>query len=95
MRLPAWATSLQPGRNGLDLGKAPDKEEEVITVYTTLGMTVTNISDQVLDIRDEVGEFRLKFIVALVVVIAVSGLAIYWPMPILVFRTRAEGAGRS
>ena len=63
---------MQKGWNGLDLGKALDREEQAIDTTIPLGMTFTKISDQARNIHEAVDEFTLKFFVALAVVLAVS-----------------------
>ena len=66
------AVVMQKGWNGLALGKSLDKEEVSIARSLPLGVTFTKVSDQARSIKEAVGEFMLKFFVALIVVIAVS-----------------------
>jgi len=63
---------IRKGWNGLDLGKALDREEQAIARTLPLGVSFEKISDQARYIKEAVGEFSLKFVVALVVVMAVS-----------------------
>ena len=70
------AVVMQKGWNGLSLGRALDREEVSIAQTLPLGVSFTKISDQAKNIREAVGEFTLKFFVALAVVMAVSFLAL-------------------
>ena len=63
---------MQKGWNGLALGESLDREERAIAATIPLGMTFAKISDQARNIHEAVGEFTLKFFVALAVVLAVS-----------------------
>jgi multidrug efflux pump subunit AcrB len=66
------AVVMKPGWNGLSLGKSLDDEERAIASRLPLGISFTKISDQARNIDEAVGEFTLKFFVALAVVMAVS-----------------------
>lgn len=70
------AVVMQKGWNGLTLGTALDREERAIATTLPLGVSFTKISDQAKNIREAVGEFTLKFFVALAVVMAVSFVAL-------------------
>ncbi len=63
---------MRQGWNGLAFGKSLDGEEKAIAKALPVGMTFTKVSDQARFIKEAVGEFTLKFFVALVVVMAVS-----------------------
>jgi multidrug efflux pump subunit AcrB len=66
------AVVMRPGWNGLALGKALRKAHAAIVSTLPLGMSFTQVSDQSRNIDEAVGEFTLKFFVALAVVMAVS-----------------------
>src|SRR3954465_12664069 len=68
---PALALSvvMQEGRNGLDLGKALDAETRTIADGLPLGIILTKITDQAVNITEAVDEFMIKFFVALGVVL--------------------------
>ena len=63
---------MRKGWNGLTLGAALDKEEAAIGATLPVGVSFEKISDQARNIKEAVGEFTLKFFVALLVVMAVS-----------------------
>ncbi|QGU88222.1 efflux RND transporter permease subunit [Erwinia sorbitola] len=66
---------MRDGWNGLDLGKALDLETQKINHRLPLGMALTKITDQSVNIRSAVDEFMMKFFVALLVVIGVCFLS--------------------
>src|SRR3954465_8714511 len=68
---PALALSvvMQEGRNGLDLGKALEAKTRTITNGLPLGISLTKITDQAVNITEAVDEFMIKFFVALGVVL--------------------------
>jgi len=70
--------------NGLDLGKALDQEANAINAELPLGMSLTKVTDQSVNISEAVGEFMLKFFVALAVVMAVSLLSLGWRVGLVV-----------
>jgi multidrug efflux pump subunit AcrB len=63
---------MRQGWNGLAFGKSLDSEEKAIAQGLPVGMSFTKVSDQARFIKEAVGEFTLKFFVALAVVMAVS-----------------------
>lgn len=75
---------MQAGWNGLDLGKALEARSEAIAQTLPLGMTLTKVSDQAVNIDEAVGEFMLKFAMALGVVLFVSLVALGWRVGIVV-----------
>ncbi len=75
---------MQPGWNGLDLGRALNEEEAAISRDLPLGLSFTKISDQAVNITQAVDEFMLKFFVALAVVMGVSFIALGWREGIVV-----------
>jgi multidrug efflux pump subunit AcrB len=75
---------MQQGWNGLELGKALDERLEAISQTLPLGMTLTKVSDQAVNIEEAVGEFMLKFAMALGVVLFVSLVALGWRVGIVV-----------
>ena len=78
---------MQRGWNGLDLGAALQKEAQAIGTELPLGMRFTKISDQAENISEAVGEFSLKFIVALAVVMVVSFVALGFRVGLVVAAT--------
>jgi multidrug efflux pump subunit AcrB len=75
---------MQDGWNGLDLGKALDAEEAKIAKTLPAGLSFNKIIDQAENIRESIGEFMLKFVVALGVVMIVSLLSLGWRVGIVV-----------
>ena len=75
---------MQAGWNGLDLGKALEARSAEIARTLPLGMTLTKVSDQAVNIDEAVGEFMLKFAMALGVVLFVSLVALGWRVGIVV-----------
>ena len=63
---------MRPGFNGLALGAALAEAEAGLRAELPLGMTFTKVSDQARVIGEAVGEFMVKFLTALTVVIVVS-----------------------
>ncbi|WP_422843722.1 efflux RND transporter permease subunit [Acidovorax sp. M2(2025)] len=70
--------------NGLDLGKALEAEVTQINAALPLGMTLTKVTDQAVNIRSAVDEFMVKFFVALLVVMLVSFVSMGWRVGIVV-----------
>ncbi|EJU09922.1 acriflavin resistance protein [Sphingomonas sp. LH128] len=70
--------------NGLDLGKALDAEVSKIGAELPLGLSLTKVTDQAVNIQEAVGEFMLKFFVALAVVMAVCLISMGWRVGIVV-----------
>ncbi|MBV8828224.1 MAG: efflux RND transporter permease subunit, partial [Acidobacteriaceae bacterium] len=63
---------MKEGWNGLDLGKALLAEQKKISADLPAGISFSKVTDQAVNIREAVGEFMLKFFVALAVVMMVS-----------------------
>jgi multidrug efflux pump subunit AcrB len=72
------------GHNGLDLGAALDNEVGTINAEFPVGMSLTKVTDQAVNIRSSVDEFMVKFFVALGVVLLVSFLSMGWRVGIVV-----------
>jgi len=70
--------------NGLDLGKDLDKEITKINTALPLGMSLTKVTDQAVNIRTAVDEFMVKFFVALLVVMVVCFISMGWHVGIVV-----------
>ncbi|AXC14118.1 Acriflavin resistance protein [Acidisarcina polymorpha] len=70
--------------NGLELGKALEQEQKKIQAALPTGMTLAKVTDQSTIIHEAVGEFQLKFFVALLVVMIVSLLSLGWRVGIVV-----------
>ena len=70
--------------NGLDLGKALQVEAAALTAEMPLGMSLSKITDQSVNIRTSVDEFMVKFFFALGVVMLVSFLSMGWRVGIVV-----------
>ena len=75
---------MQQGWNGLELGKALEDRSAAIAETLPLGMTLAKVSDQAVNIDEAVGEFMLKFAMALGVVLFVSLIALGWRVGIVV-----------
>ena len=75
---------MREGWNGLDLGKALDVEAAAINAGMPLGMSLSKVTDQSVNIRAAVDEFMVKFLVALGVVMLVSFLSMGWRAGIVV-----------
>ncbi|MGO4155576.1 efflux RND transporter permease subunit [Cupriavidus sp. YAF13] len=69
---------MREGWNGLDLGKALDKEVGAINADMPLGMSLSKVTDQAVNIAAAVDEFMLKFFAALLVVMLVSFVSMGW-----------------
>lgn len=75
---------MQQGWNGLELGKALEERSSKIAESLPLGITLAKVSDQAVNIDAAVGEFMLKFAMALGVVLFVSLVALGWRVGIVV-----------
>ncbi|PDT54832.1 MULTISPECIES: efflux RND transporter permease subunit [Sinorhizobium] len=75
---------MQQGWNGLELGKALEERSSAIAQTLPLGMTLAKVSDQAVNIQEAVGEFMLKFAMALGVVLFVSLVSLGWRVGIVV-----------
>jgi len=75
---------MREGWNGLDLGKALDAETRNINAEMPLGMTLSKVTDQAVNIDSAVGEFMVKFFVALLVVMLVCFLSMGWRVGVVV-----------
>lgn len=75
---------MREGWNGLELGKALKQEVSTINEEMPLGMTLTNVSDQAVNISAAVDEFMIKFFVALLVVMVVCFISMGWRVGIVV-----------
>ncbi|PDT18667.1 MFS transporter [Rhizobium sp. J15] len=78
------AAVMQQGWNGLELGKALEERSGAIAKTLPLGMTLAKVSDQAVNIDEAVGEFMLKFAMALGVVLFVSLVSLGWRVGIVV-----------
>ena len=78
------AVVMQQGWNGLELGKALENRSSAIAATLPLGMTLAKVSDQAVNITAAVGEFMMKFAMALGVVLVVSLLSLGWRVGIVV-----------
>ncbi len=75
---------MQDGWNGLELGKALDAAEKSLGADLPIGVKLTKVTDQAVNIREAVNEFMLKFFVALGVVMIVSLISLGWREGIIV-----------
>ncbi|CAI0736201.1 Swarming motility protein SwrC [Serratia quinivorans] len=75
---------MRDGWNGLDLGKALDAETAKINEDMPLGMTLTKVTDQSVNISSAVDEFMIKFFVALLVVMVVCFVSMGWRVGVVV-----------
>jgi multidrug efflux pump subunit AcrB len=70
--------------NGLDLGKALEAEAAAINAEMPLGVSLSKVTDQSVNIRTAVDEFMVKFFFALGVVMLVCFLSMGWRVGIVV-----------
>lgn len=75
---------MREGWNGLALGKALDAEAAKINAAMPLGMTLTKVTDQSVNISASVDEFMLKFFAALLVVMMVCFVSMGWRVGVVV-----------
>lgn len=75
---------MREGWNGLDLGKALDAETAEINESIPLGMTLSKVTDQAVNISSSVDEFMVKFFVALLVVMLVCFISMGWRVGVVV-----------
>ncbi len=75
---------MREGWNGLDLGEALETEVNAINGDLPLGMRLTKVTDQAVNIRSSVDEFMVKFFVALLVVMLVSFVSMGWRVGLVV-----------
>ncbi|KRA50869.1 efflux RND transporter permease subunit [Pseudoxanthomonas sp. Root630] len=70
--------------NGLDLGKALESEVSKINSQLPLGVSLSKVTDQAVNISSAVDEFMVKFFVALLVVMLVCFISMGWRVGIVV-----------
>lgn len=75
---------MRDGWNGLDLGKALDREVGAINAEMPLGMSLSKVTDQAVNISSAVDEFMIKFFAALLVVMLVCFVSMGWRVGIVV-----------
>ncbi|MGF6266016.1 multidrug efflux pump subunit AcrB [Paraburkholderia youngii] len=75
---------MRDGWNGLDLGRALDREVGAINGGLPLGMSLTKVTDQAVNISSAVNEFMVKFFAALLVVMLVSFVSMGWRVGLVV-----------
>ena len=75
---------MREGWNGLDLGKALELETAQINAGMPLGMTLSKVTDQAVNITSSVDEFMVKFFVALLVVMLVCFVSMGWRVGVVV-----------
>ncbi|WP_426086914.1 efflux RND transporter permease subunit [Janthinobacterium sp. PSPC1-1] len=75
---------MRDGWNGLDLGRALEREVTAIGTEMPLGMSLTKVTDQAVNIGAAVDEFMLKFLAALLVVMLVCFVSMGWRVGIVV-----------
>lgn len=75
---------MREGWNGLALGKSLDAETAKINDSLPLGMSLTKVTDQSVNIRSSVDEFMIKFFVALLVVMVVCFVSMGWRVGVVV-----------
>lgn len=75
---------MREGWNGLALGKALDAETVKINDSLPLGMSLSKVTDQSVNIRSSVDEFMIKFFVALLVVMVVCFVSMGWRVGVVV-----------
>ncbi|GBD47099.1 efflux RND transporter permease subunit [Methylopila sp. Yamaguchi] len=70
--------------NGLDLGAALAQAETTLGADLPVGVTISKVTDQAVNIEEAIGEFTLKFYVALAVVMIVCLISLGWRVGIVV-----------
>ncbi|UQV43949.1 efflux RND transporter permease subunit [Janthinobacterium lividum] len=75
---------MRDGWNGLDLGKALESEVGAINAELPLGMGLSKVTDQAVNIGSSVDEFMMKFFAALLVVMVVCFVSMGWRVGIVV-----------
>lgn len=75
---------MREGWNGLALGKALDAETAKINASLPLGMTLSKVTDQSVNISSAVDEFMIKLFVALLVVMVVCFVSMGWRVGVVV-----------
>ncbi|MDR3409959.1 MAG: efflux RND transporter permease subunit [Formivibrio sp.] len=75
---------MRDGWNGLDLGKALDGEVSAINAEQPLGMSLSKVTDQAVNIHSAVDEFMVKFFAAVLVVMLVSFVSMGWRVGVVV-----------
>ena len=75
---------MRDGWNGLDLGRALEREVTAIGSEMPLGMSLAKVTDQSVNIGAAVDEFMLKFLAALLVVMLVCFVSMGWRVGIVV-----------
>ncbi len=75
---------MREGWNGLDLGKALNAEVTKIGDELPLGMSLTRVTDQSVNITDAVDQFMHTFLEALAIVMIVSLVSLGWRVGIVV-----------
>lgn len=75
---------MREGWNGLDLGKALNDEVQQINAELPLGMRLSKVTDQAVNISASVDEFMIKFFVALLVVMLVCFVSMGWRVGVVV-----------
>ena len=70
--------------NGLQLGRDLKVAAAEITAELPLGVSLEQVTDQSVNIDEAYGEFMLKFVVALAVVIAISLISLGWRVGVVV-----------
>jgi multidrug efflux pump subunit AcrB len=75
---------MREGWNGLDLGKSLHAEIGKISAELPVGMSLTPVTDQSVNIGDAVGQFMHTFFEALAIVMIVSLVSLGWRVGIVV-----------
>lgn len=75
---------MREGWNGLDLGKSLKAEVASISSELPLGMSLTPVTDQAVNIASAVDQFMTTFLEALAIVMVVSLIALGWRVGIVV-----------
>ncbi|MFJ1300682.1 efflux RND transporter permease subunit [Pseudomonadota bacterium AL_CKDN230030165-1A_HGKHYDSX7] len=70
--------------NGLELGKALEQEVSRINEALPLGISLSKVTDQAVNISSAVDEFMVKFFVALLVVMLVCFVSMGWRVGVVV-----------
>ena len=75
---------MREGWNGLDLGKALNAEMDKVRAELPVGMSLTPVTDQAVNISEAVDQFMHTFLEALAIVMIVSLISLGWRVGIVV-----------
>lgn len=75
---------MREGWNGLQLGESLQNAKNTISKQLPLGMSLIEVTDQSVNIKQAIDEFMIKFFIALAAIMAVSLLSLGWRVGLIV-----------